>query len=235
MAQVGNFLFRYRNALFPLACALLLLPGRQLLSDPIVAAGTGALVAALGQCIRAMTIGLRYIIRGGREGRVYAEDLVTGGMYALCRNPMYIGNILIAVGVAIASNSATTLVVTMPLVTFAYVAIVAAEEQFLAGEFGEAFRRYCDTVPRWIPRFADLRRESAGLSFRWRRVIVKEYGTPFAWISAVCLVALYNLWRADALSAQDNTVRGLVAAMVLVTIFWVGARTLKKTRLVVAD
>jgi protein-S-isoprenylcysteine O-methyltransferase Ste14 len=235
MIAVGNFLFRYRNALFPLSCALLLLPGRPLFSDPMAAAGIGFAIAACGQCIRAATIGLRYIVRGGRGGRVYADDLITEGLYALCRNPMYVGNILIVIGVAVASNSLTTIVCAVPLVVFAYTSIVAAEEQFLRGKFGPAFERYCADTPRWLPRIAELRTAFASGSFHWRRVIVKEYGTPFGWVNALCLISLYNLWRYDALRSESAAMQTLLAAMGLISMFWLIARVLKKTHRMVAD
>ena len=73
LITIGNFLFRYRNALFPLTFVLLLLPGPDLFADPLQAALLGALVAALGQLVRALTIGLDYIVRGGRRGKVYAD------------------------------------------------------------------------------------------------------------------------------------------------------------------
>lgn len=236
MVAAGNFLFRYRNALFPFACLLMLLPGRALFDDkPLVAAAVGALVAGAGQFIRAVTIGLRYIVRGGRSGRVYADDLVTEGVYALCRNPMYVGNVLIVIGVAIASNSLSTLAFAVPMVLFVYSAIVAAEEQFLAGKFGPSFRAYCDSVPRWLPRLADLRSQPAADSFHWRRLIVKEYGTPFGWVNAICLVAIYNLWRNGTLPTQLPALQALVSLMVLATMLWATALILKRKRLVVAD
>jgi len=58
----------------------------------------GLLMVALGQTFRITTIGLDYIVRGGRNRRIYAEDLVTGGLFSHCRNPLYVGNILIAIG-----------------------------------------------------------------------------------------------------------------------------------------
>src|SRR5678815_5444661 len=66
----------------------------------------GLLIALSGQVLRAVTIGLEYIIRGGRNRQVYAEKLVTGGMFAHCRNPLYVGNFLVLVGLGVASCSA---------------------------------------------------------------------------------------------------------------------------------
>ena len=71
---IGNFLFRYRNALFPLVYGLLFLPSHPLISNYRVALGLGFLVALTGQLVRVLTIGLEYIIRGGRHHQVYAEN-----------------------------------------------------------------------------------------------------------------------------------------------------------------
>ena len=158
LPTIGHFLFRYRNALFPVACLPLLLQGPEPFDDTMVATLLGILVAALGQFVRAVTIGFRYVIRGGRGRKVYAEDLVTDGVYALVRNPMYVGNLLIVIGVAIAANSWATVLVGVPLAVFMYICIVAAEEQYLRGRFGEAFQAYCRDVPRWLPKPGEIGR-----------------------------------------------------------------------------
>jgi len=235
MVAIGNFLFRYRNMLFPPAYALLLLPGPGLFDSPLLAAAVGALVAVAGQLVRAVTIGLRYIKRGGRGRRVYADDLVTEGVYCLCRNPMYVGNMLLVAGLGIASNSLVALLCALPLVVFAYAAIVAAEEQYLRTRFGASFDEYCRDVPRWLPDIAAVRKAIAGHTFHWRRVIVKEYGTPFGWVNVLCVVVLYNLWKHDLLRLHGTAEQGLVAVMSLVTMLWLTAWFLKKTRRLVAD
>lgn len=235
MISIGNFLFRYRNALFPSLFLLLLLPGPRLFANPLHAASLGLVVATLGQCVRVATIGLRYIKRGGRDGRVYANDLVTEGIYGHVRNPMYVGNVLISVGVAIASNAIVIALLTPPLAVFAYAAIVAAEEHYLRGKFGPAFDAYCRDVPRWLPDPRGLRATLSQMDFNWRRVIAKEYGTPWGWICVICLLTLYNLWLAGALAERARLEQALVATMVVATLLWAVARTLKKRRLLVTD
>lgn len=235
MVSIGDFMFRHRNAIFPVLCLLLLMPGPPIVEDPLLAALIGALIAAVGQGTRIATIGLRYIVRGGRDRRVYAEDLVTEGLYAACRNPMYVGNLLIVAGLGFASNAAVSFVTLVALALFAYVAIVAAEERFLHKKFGASYDAYCRDVPRWLPRPGALRTGVAGHEFHWRRVVVKEYGTPFGWVSVMCLIVLYNLWRADALRDDEAAVRLLLASMILVAALWATARVLKKTRRLVAD
>ena len=235
MIAIGNFLFRYRNALFPLASVLLLLPGPDLLRDPLDAAGSGAVLAACGEFVRMLTIGLDYIVRGGRQGKVYAEGMVISGIYAHTRNPMYVGNVLICAGLALASNSLTAVVAALPLVCFAYIAIVAAEEKYLRGKFGSAYDAYCQAVPRWLPRANGLRDTLAGARFHWRRVIVKEYGTPAGWIAVLCAITIYNLWSDGSLDERPGAVRAIWLVVSATFALWLLARVLKKTRALQAE
>jgi protein-S-isoprenylcysteine O-methyltransferase Ste14 len=235
LTAAGNFLFRYRNALFPVACVLLFLPGPDPFPDPLQAAAVGAVVAALGQLVRAATIGLRYIVRGGRNRRVYAEDLVTEGIYAHTRNPMYVGNLLIMIGLAIASNSWVTIGVAVPLGLFMYASIVAAEEHYLRQRFGAAFDAYCQDVPRWLPRLSGLGHTLASMRFHWRRLVVKEYGTPFGWISVLVLMTFYNLWMSGQWAERQRDVHRLEIVLLVAAIAWLLAFSMKKTRTIVAD
>ena len=231
LEKIGDFLFRFRNLLFPLCLPLALLPGPKLFDKLLVAAALGFVIAATGEAVRASTIGLQYIVRGGKDRRVYAKDLVTGGVYAHTRNPMYVGNMLILIGLAVASNSWTCVAVVIPVYAFVCAAIVAAEERYLHGRFGVDFDAYCRDVPRWLPRLKGIRATLAEHSFNWQRVVLKEYGTPVGWTLAWGLLVFWNLTRSeggtDAHRAAVAAVAGIMAAMLA---FWVFARIAKKSR-----
>ncbi len=148
---------------------------------------------------------------------------------------MYVGNITIAAGLALASNSWPTVIITIPLVCFVYIAIVAAEENFLRGKFGTAFDEYCRNVPRWLPRLGALWSTFSGATFHWRRVVVKEYGTPAGWIAAVCGVTLYNIWMSGAWDGRSASVRTVYLVIGVTFALWLLARVLKKTKVLRAD
>jgi protein-S-isoprenylcysteine O-methyltransferase Ste14 len=236
VTEIGRLLFRYRNILFPCAFALVLLPGPRLFADPLMALAVGAACALLGQTLRALTIGLRYVVRGGRERRVYARELVTDGLYAHTRNPMYIGNMLILVGVAIASDSWACVAAAIPLFVFAYACIVAAEEEFLRGQFGEMFDAYCRRVPRWNLRFDGLRQTLRATTFHWRRLLVKEYGTACALIGGLSLLGLVRLAQDETLGAQHQYAdEALEVFFTAAAALWAIAWWAKKKRMIVAD
>jgi hypothetical protein len=171
------------------------------------------------------------VIRGGRDGRVYAEDLVVAGLYRHVRNPMYVGNVLILLGVALASDSWRCVLVAVPLFLAIYTAIVAAEEAFLADRFGARYEQFVRTVPRWIPRVRGIASTLREQPFEWRRIVLKEYGTPFGWISGVLLLALWNLWRdGHAFVGHGPAVAEIVACQVGVIALWAAARAMKRAQ-----
>jgi len=199
MINIGNFFFRYRNWLFIILYLLLFIPSPPLFSEqyfgsqywlyPLI---IGLFVTILGQAIRGATIGLAYIIRGGKDKKVYAEELVTSGIFNHCRNPLYVGNILMLLGVGILSNSLIYVGVIMPLFLFIYQAIVLAEENFLRNKFGAAFDAYCKRVNRWFPSLKGIGNSFAAMEFNWKRWILKEYNTQFVWMVGIVLILLFR-------------------------------------------
>src|SRR6476646_6533533 len=171
MVKLGNFLFRNRNGIFPLFYLMLFVPSWEVFTNPVTAMIIGFSVTILGQVIRIITIGLVYIIRGGKDRRVYAEDLVTDGIFAHCRNPLYVGNILILVGLGIASNSLIFMAVCTPIFLFFWQVIVLAEENFLRNKFGAPYDLYCKDVSRWLINPSGLGATLSSMKFNWGRVI----------------------------------------------------------------
>lgn len=201
----GGFFFKYRNALFPATLAVFLASARPRASFAHPAleqamALAGLFIAALGESVRLATIGFEYIERGGRHGRVYASRLVDKGIYGLTRNPMYLGNLLIVVGIVLVSGAPAGYRVAVPFFCFVYQAIISAEEEFLRKRFGKEYRDYCARVPRFLPSFRGLRRAFRGTRFSWRRPFKQDLST-IAWVAMV-LVAL-PCWRAFFLKGRD--------------------------------
>lgn len=219
MISIGNFFFRYRNWLFILLYATLFLPSPGLFTAnvfgenyffwPIVA---GLFVTISGQIVRGATIGLAYIVRGGKDGKPYAEGLVTQGIFNHCRNPLYVGNILMLLGVGILSNSLFYVGIMMPLFVFIYQAIVLAEENFLSGKFGDDFSAYCRKVNRWIPRMTGLQKTFSNMYFNWKRWILKEYNTQFIWLSGITLILLFKY---PQLTGGDHELRNFLAFSII--------------------
>ena len=65
------------------------------------------------------------------------EQLATTGPYAYCRNPLYLGSIIIAIGFAIASRDVWVAVGIVVLFSVIYVPVIRSEEAFLREHFAE--------------------------------------------------------------------------------------------------
>ena len=235
LVRSGNFFFRYRDAVSPLVFFALLVVTR-----PRLALGShagdavldliGIAASALGQVLRIAVVGYAYIIRGGKGRTVYAEDLVTGGLFATSRNPLYVGNLLIYFGLFLMWNSPWMYAIGVPFFLYLYVAIVAAEEAFLRSKFGAAYDRYCADVPRWLPDLRRLRAGLEGMQFNWKRVLLKEYGTVAAWLLTASLLLIAETLYLRPVAARGTRITAIVAFMVVVVALWGTARWFKLTR-----
>jgi protein-S-isoprenylcysteine O-methyltransferase Ste14 len=97
---------------------------------------------------------LDFIIKG--QGTPAPVDppkkLVITGLYKWCRNPMYVGVMLILSGYLIWFLSLQLLLYTGGIYGALHLFIVLYEEPTLKQKFGKSYLEYCQQVPRWIPR-----------------------------------------------------------------------------------
>jgi protein-S-isoprenylcysteine O-methyltransferase Ste14 len=203
--SIGNFFFRWRNFLFP--CIFLLTAGTAtpeiFLGDSLLDllfVGCGAVEAIAGQTVRFVTIGFQYIHRGGKNGKVYANRLVSGGMYGVVRNPMYVGNALITIGMAKYMGAPRAMFIVIPFFLFVYQAIIFAEEEYLRNKFGPEYDDYCARVNRFIPSLRNVRQSFAGMRLDWKMSIKKDLGTIVGLTMGLLFIPV---WRTYFFAGQD--------------------------------
>jgi protein-S-isoprenylcysteine O-methyltransferase Ste14 len=76
--------------------------------------------------------------------------LVTAGVFAVSRNPMYLGMTLIVLGIAVLLGSAAPLLVAVALFVLLDRVFILAEERLLEDTFRDQFRQYRQRVRRWV-------------------------------------------------------------------------------------
>lgn len=79
-----------------------------------------------------------------------ATVLVTSGVHSWSRNPMYLGDLLILMGIAIWLGSLFNMGLLALFVWFINHYQIAPEEEALRKIFGDAYLAYCNRVRRWI-------------------------------------------------------------------------------------
>lgn len=79
-----------------------------------------------------------------------AESLVTDGPYAFRRNPIYLADVLILLGIAEATKNFWFAPLALLFALLVTVLAIVPEERHLEARFGEAWRAYADKTRRWI-------------------------------------------------------------------------------------
>lgn len=98
-----------------------------------------------------MVAGFIIMSSGWRKIHAAKGVLVTDGVYAYMRHPQYFGLILVTIGLLIQWPTVIT-VIMWPALMFAYYRLSKKEEADMEREFGDAYARYRERVPMFIPR-----------------------------------------------------------------------------------
>jgi protein-S-isoprenylcysteine O-methyltransferase Ste14 len=80
------------------------------------------------------------------------KELVARGLYRHVRNPMYVGVLSMLAAQAVWFGSGWLALYALLIFTAFHSFVVLYEEPTLARQFGDAYRRYRESVPRWLPR-----------------------------------------------------------------------------------
>lgn len=159
MAEIGRRLFPYRGIIWGFVGL-----GVYLFSRPSpFLFRLGILCICLGEVLRLWASGYIKTYRGPMEE---VGELVTSGPYAYVRNPLYLANGLIGLGITLLSGILWAIVLFGGIFAFLYGSVVRAEEAFLEEKFGEAYREYARYVPRFFPRLTPYSRRKGSFSFR---------------------------------------------------------------------
>jgi protein-S-isoprenylcysteine O-methyltransferase Ste14 len=91
------------------------------------------------------------------SGVVWSRDVVTGGVevsgpFRYVRNPLYLGNLYIALGIGLAGPPAVTVLVVAFNIAYIF-RLITVEERFLSQAHGASYRAYHEAVPRLMPRW----------------------------------------------------------------------------------
>ena len=110
----------------------------------------GALLLVAGATVMALAV--QGFLRGGTNVPTYrpAVALVTAGIYARTRNPMYLGGLVLLLGLALVLASPALLALWPVTALVLHYGVVRREEPYLERLFGEPYRAYRSRVRRWM-------------------------------------------------------------------------------------
>tara|TARA_B100000902_G_C26993047_1_gene756020 strand:- start:23 stop:604 length:582 start_codon:yes stop_codon:yes gene_type:complete len=123
-----------------------------LLAEPSVrSAVIGMILILSGEIVRLYSVAFIGSISRTRKNRTGGE-LIRSGPFSFVRNPLYVGNFFISVGVATFAGNFYATAITALLFAFQYYHIVKYEESWLKQNFGEEYDVFCKEVPAWFPQ-----------------------------------------------------------------------------------
>jgi protein-S-isoprenylcysteine O-methyltransferase Ste14 len=121
--------------------------------SPVPALAMGIVMFVLGLVLLVSSV--RLIMRWGNgtfSPWIPTGRLVVRGPYRFVRNPMHSGVFLVLVAEGLVFGSTVLLLVGLAFVLVHMLYIPIVEERDLFRRFGPEYDRYCENVPRWIPR-----------------------------------------------------------------------------------
>jgi len=183
-------LFSYRSYTpIPLLIAVLIL------AEPTAASLAGGFVVALfGESMRIWAVRHAGGATRTTGGVGAGAELITHGPFAHVRNPLYLGNFLLSLGLCLMAWAwmPWLLLVLVALFALQYGMIISLEEEHLQKQFGEVYSEYRARVPRLLPRFTPYRKQNSNVMPLFRALRIESNTlTSFA---AVAL-AIFLIWK----------------------------------------
>lgn len=78
--------------------------------------------------------------------------VIKTGVFAISRNPLYLGGVLVLLGIALALNMLWALLMLFLSMFLCHYVLIVPEEQYLEAKFGNEYKEYADSVRRWLGR-----------------------------------------------------------------------------------
>ncbi|MBM4252857.1 MAG: isoprenylcysteine carboxylmethyltransferase family protein [Deltaproteobacteria bacterium] len=145
--DIGERLFEWRDYTPIPLIALVLFACEPSVKSAVL----GTLIVVLGELVRIYSVAFIGSVSRTRNVETAGSALITSGPFSYVRNPLYVGNFLITVGLAVFSGVGWIVFVAAALFGFQYYCIVKHEERLLVGRFGTAYEEYMTQVPPWVP------------------------------------------------------------------------------------
>lgn len=192
MSKLASTLFKYRSYT-PIPFLLVMVIFQEATPASLI---TGFSVSIVGELIRFWGVSWT-----GSETRTTSEvggsNLIISGPFAYVRNPLYIGNVLIYLGLGIMSFALFPYlqIVALLFFVFQYHFIVKEEESYLLKTYGSFYVDFVKNVPRFMPRLTPYKNpELAQPAFKPKKGLRSEKRTLQALIliSAIIIILWIN-------------------------------------------
>lgn len=154
---------------------------------------TCLVIALAGLAVRVFVHGYALEGSSGRNTKEQvATNLNTTGLYSAVRHPLYLGNIVMVAGILLFTRSLLLTAVGLCGYLLFYERIMATEERFLTGKFGDAYRIWAERTPALLPRRSEWVRPD--IPFSWKRAIRAEFYGLLAVVAVMSVLDTLDRW-----------------------------------------
>ncbi len=130
-------------------------------------------ISFLGFIIRIYTVGYSRPNTSGRNTKQQvADELNTTGIYSIVRNPLYVGNFFMWLGIAMLTGNFWFIIAFVLFYFLYYERIIFTEEEFLKCKFGDTYLHWAEKTPIIVPKFSSFVRSK--YRFNWKTVLRQE-------------------------------------------------------------
>ncbi len=193
--NAGNWLFKWRSYLPLIVLGVVLLamreytrPGGNEIVENIWEFFC-LIISFSGLAIRVLVVGYVPKNTSGRNTKKQVADVLnTSGAYSVVRNPLYLGNFVMGLGVVLFACFWWLVLLYLLSFWLYYERIIFAEEAYLSNKFGDEYKQWANLTPAIIPNFRLYKKSD--LPFSLKNVLRREYNGFFAVIAALFLLEL---------------------------------------------
>jgi len=143
--------------------------------------------------------------------------LITDGPYAIMRNPMYFGTLLIGTGIIFLILELWTFPIFLLIFLLIYIPQIKREERKLSVSFKDRFKDYCKRTPKYFPNLFDLSkldlRDYLFLKWRW----IKRELLPL--ILVICVIIAIEIWEDVRLFGYGEFIKELLELSLIISFF----------------
>lgn len=125
---------------------------------------------------------------GRNTTKQIASTFNTTGMYSIVRHPLYLGNMVMILGLLLFIRVWLFALAGILLFWIYYERIAFAEEEFLREKFGAPYLEWAEETPAFFPRFKNWK--SPSLAFSTRELLKREHHGFFAIIASFTTLVL---------------------------------------------
>lgn len=144
------------------------------------------IISFIGFFIRVYTVGYSRPNTSGRNTKQQvADELNTSGIYSIVRNPLYVGNFFMWLGIAMLTGNFWFIIAFILFYFLYYERIIFTEEEFLKDKFGDTYLNWAKKTPIIVPRFSSFVKSE--YIFNWKKVLRQEKNGFAALMIIFCL------------------------------------------------